>query len=843
MTVHMVFNCVKLLNLFPVKGGLPYSPKSILAGEIVKYEQYSLPFGTYCQVHENDEPRNSMVARTQGAICLGGRWNVQGGYLFLSLNTGRVITRYSYTILPMPQSVIDRINVLGADQPTGISFHDRFGRDIGDVDANFNSSGDETDITGVYEDVDTPQNETASNDFVDDSNVPADDVRVHNNAESVEFEPSFDNNQEIAMPDTEESIAVNPPMIESETVEPRRSTRERKPVSSYIPSMTGSKYAYAVTQLCEDGVVHPDAHTFVQDEFFESDPAIFKLVMTQISLKNAIKLWGEDARSAAQSEIKQLHWRDSFQPIHRRDLTEKEKAMILESHMFVIKKRDGKIKAREVAGGNKQRGFIEKEDASSPTVATESVLLTCTIDAMENRDVCVVDIPNAFIQTRVENKKDQTINRIRGELVTMLVDIAPDVYSDFVEVDKRGNKQLIVRCLNALYGTMVASLLFYKKFTKILSERDFKMNPYDPCVWNKNVNGKQLTICFHVDDCKISHVDSKVLDDTIEWLRDEFESVFEDGSGKMKVHQGKVLKYLGMTLDFSKKKKVKVSMFDYVHEIISAWDAVKEMKDREGFNIVLSKKNIRTCAAPENLFKVDESASKLSAECATAFHHIVAKALYITKRARPDICVAIAFLTTRVREPDVDDWRKLHHLICYLRVTEDLKLTLSANGLGVLKWYVDSSYAVHPNMRGQTGGGLTLGKGFPIVSSVKQKLNTRSSTESELVGVHEMMPSILWTRNFLNSQGYTVKDNILYQDNKSAILLEKNGRVSSSKRTKHIDVRYFFVTDRIQRGEVTPQWCPTGEMVADFMTKPLQGKAFTKFRDIVMGMNTVSWSV
>jgi hypothetical protein len=214
-------------------------------------------------------------------------------------------------------------------------------------------------------------------------------------------------------------------------------------------------------------------------------------------------------------------------------------------------------------------------------------------------------------------------------------------------------------------------------------------------------------------------------------------------------------------------------MFDYVHEIISASDAVKDMKDQEGFNIVLSKKNIRTCAAPENLFKVDESASKLSAECATAFHHIVAKALYITKRARPDICVAIAFLTTRVREPDVDDWRKLHHLICYLRVTEDLKLTLSANGLGVLKWYVDSSYAVHPNMRGQTGGGLTLGKGFPIVSSVKQKLNTQSSTESELVGVHEMMPSILWTRNFLNSPGYTVKDNILYQYNKSAICLKR----------------------------------------------------------------------
>jgi len=152
---------------------------------------------------------------------------------------------------------------------------------------------------------------------------------------------------------------------------------------------------------------------------------------------------------------------------------------------------------------------------------------------MENRDGCVVD---AFVQTRVENPKDQAVIRIRGELVSMLVETAPEVYSDFVEFDKKGNKQLIVRCLNALYGTMVASLLFYKKFTKILSERDFQKNPYDPCVWNKQVKGKQLTICFHVNDCKISHVDSNVLDDTIKWFREEFESVFDDGSGTMKVH-------------------------------------------------------------------------------------------------------------------------------------------------------------------------------------------------------------------------------------------------------------------------------------------------------------------
>ena len=84
----MVFNSVNLLKLIPVKGGLPFSPKSILAGEIMKYDQYSLPFGTYYEVHDFYEPQNSMAARTQGEICLGGKGNVQGGHFFLSLNTG-----------------------------------------------------------------------------------------------------------------------------------------------------------------------------------------------------------------------------------------------------------------------------------------------------------------------------------------------------------------------------------------------------------------------------------------------------------------------------------------------------------------------------------------------------------------------------------------------------------------------------------------------------------------------------------------------------------------------------------------------------------------------------------
>ena len=223
---------------------------------------------------------------------------------------------------------------------------------------------------------------------------------------------------------------------------------------------------------------------------------------------------------------------------------------MLESHIFVERKRDGTLKARQVAGGNKQRGYIMKEDASSPTVSTEAVMLTCVIDANENRDVAIVDIPNAFVQTVVEDEKDRAFIRIRGPLVNILVTIAPDVYGPYVTVGKKGEKQLLVQCLTALYGTMVASLLYYKKFVKSLKSKGFKLNPYDPRVANKQVKGEQLTVCFHVDDCKISHLSPKVVGETIEWLRSEYEHVFEDGTGLMKVHRGKTHKYLGMTLDY-----------------------------------------------------------------------------------------------------------------------------------------------------------------------------------------------------------------------------------------------------------------------------------------------------
>ena len=176
----------------------------------------------------------------------------------------------------------------------------------------------------------------------------------------------------------------------------------------------------------------------------------------------------------------------------------------------------------------------------------------------------------------------------------------------------------------------------------------------------------------------------------------------------------------------------------------------------------------------------------------------------------------------------------------YLNHTIDLVLTLSITGFNAIRWWVDASYATHDDMKSHTGAGMSMGRGFIFSKSSKQKLNSKSSTEAELIGASDMMSQIMWTKLFLEAQGYSIDSNILEQDNKSAILLENNGIMSSSQRTRHIRIRYFFIKDRVKAGDVQVRHCPTNLMIADFLTKPLQGSKFIAFRDAIMGITLIN---
>ena len=130
---------------------------------------------------------------------------------------------------------------------------------------------------------------------------------------------------------------------------------------------------------------------------------------------------------------------------------------------------------------------------------------------------------------------------------------------------------------------------------------------------------------------------------------------------------------------------------------------------------------------------------------------------------------------------------------------------------------------------------MTMGEGAIQCASSKQKLNTRSTCEAELVGVDDMAHRVLWSKLFMEAQGYHIDKNIVYQDNKSTIILHHNGQKSVGKRSRALNIRYFFIADQCKKGNVDVQYCPTKEMWADPMTKPLQGADFTRLTDLMMG--------
>ena len=149
-----------------------------------------------------------------------------------------------------------------------------------------------------------------------------------------------------------------------------------------------------------------------------------------------------------------------------------------------------------------------------------------------------------------------------------------------------------------------------------------------------------------------------------------------------------------------------------------------------------------------------------------------------------------------------------------------MPIIIGTNGMDVLQTYVDASYAIHEDMKGHTGGLMTLGKGIIQGHATKQTLSTKSSTETEIVGVSDYIPWTVWAKWFLKEQGYILRRNIFYQDNESAMRLESNGKLSAGNKSRHINIRYFFIKDRIENGEMRVEYCPTDLMLADYYTKP-----------------------
>jgi hypothetical protein len=531
--------------------------------------------------------------------------------------------------------------------------------------------------------------------------------------------------------------------------------------------------------------------TFYKDRTFVADDKIF-----HISVTKALKDHGAKASSSMHDELKQLLDKDVIDPKDPKSLTKEQLEKIIPSHMFLKEKflstgEFEKLKSRLVAGGHKQDKTLY-DDVSSPTVSTSAAFMIAAIAAAENRCVATVDITGAYLNASMP-ADSEVLMRLDPTMSEIIVGIRP-------EYKKLLNHKgcLIVRLKKALYGCIESAKLWYEELSSTMEKIGFVRNPSDLCVFNRMYKDTQCTACLHVDDLKITCADPDGIEDTIEQLTKKYKT--------LTVHRGLIHSYLGMTFDYSVEGKVKITMEKYVSDMLAEYAVTGSA----------------STPATTQLFEIDKDLSE-------KFHSRVAKILYLSKRARPDTLTAVAFLSTRVTAPTKQDWHKLERLLKYIRSTAAFGIVLEAHkDICVIVW-TDASYGVHADGKSHTGMCVSLGRGAVYVRSGKQKIVSKSSTESELISLSDSVPQAVWSRDFLSNQGYKIDPALIYQDNKSTIALAEKGR-STSDRTRHINIRYFFVKDRIDQGEIKVQYLPTEDMIADILTKPLQGVLFRKLR-------------
>ena len=856
---YMCIEAAKKLNYFPAKRGISkyYSPRMIMHQQNLDFDKHcKYVLGEYVQSHEDESIKNDNKPRTLDCLYLRPTASNQGGHELLHLGTNRVITRNKVTQIPITPSVIRLVHAIAKKEnmprglkiknrtntvlfettwSTGVEYDERqFDEEENDSDYE---SGDEESYNQeeeLKEDEYDHMDENELADILDQQYVIDNESEDEQNEDNIIHEQEQNNNYEeeneeeyIPNQDDEEEEKDNSgDNVTTNNAGVRRTTRQVN-----VPTRYGTLYQHLHSKMEKERCDEYSSDTAVilahiMCQYDESNTRkmskkkFYQFVQTY-TLNKGIKRFGMEAKRSAFKEMKQLHDRIVFKPVRIENLTELEKKRAMESLMFLVEKRDKRLKSRIVANGSTQRSYVPKEEAASPTASTDSIIVTGVVDAKQKRDVMILDIPNAFVQTTIPQgeKDERIIMKIRGVLVDMLVEMSPEIYEEYVVYEK-GKKVLYVQLLKALYGMMKASVLYYKKFRKDIEEIGYEVNPYDICIANKMVNGHQHTITWHVDDVKSSHVDPQVNEDFYKWCEQKYG---EDGIGKVSVSRGKRHDYLAMILDYTEKNKLKLDMKYYIEDMIKEFPYELKSRTKTPWN--------------DKLFKVNDKTKKLDDDRKSIFHTFVMKAMFLCKRARPDIEPGICFLSSRTSKPDESDWQKLIKILEFLKGTKNDVLTLEANEMNILYWFIDAAFAVHGDMKSHSGLMFTMGKGAILSSSKKQKTNSRSSTEAELNATDEMLSKIMRIKRFVAGQGFKVKLNIIFQDNTSTMKLQKNGKLSSGKRTRHFDIKLFYITDLINRDEVEVRYCPTDDMIADYMSKPVVGAKFEKFRDLIMNLS------
>ncbi len=477
------------------------------------------------------------------------------------------------------------------------------------------------------------------------------------------------------------------------------------------------------------------------------------------------------------------------------------------THLFTSEKfkADGstdKFKSRLVAHGNEQDATLYP-DRSSPTAQMQSIMTCLTVAACNPQyEVAKIDVKGAFIQTEMSGTSVYV--KCVGKLRDKVLKVFPHM-QEYVGDD--GVLYSVLR--KALFGCVQASRLWYLKLSGFLKRVGYTNSEVDPCVFRKVENNMVYILVVYVDDILII-----ASEDEIKKLHTQCVEEFR----WVTLEVGKCHSYLGMQLEFL-EGEVRVNMSNYVEKVIESYERALD---------------IRRAPGKKRVFMVSEDKVAVSASEKQLFHTVVAKLLYLAKRARPDILMVVSFLCTRVKAPTLEDMEKLEHLIGYLRGTKLHLMVLKPGRLLQVEAYIDASFATHIDGKSHSGVVVLNGGVGVLFTSRKQKCISKSPTEAELIALSDNVGLVELFREFLSFVlNHNVGIPIVYQDNTSVISLVTIG--SGVVRTKHLRARMGLVREAIEQRKLEIKHVPTSDMMADGLTKALEGNSFDFFAADVLG--------
>ena len=470
------------------------------------------------------------------------------------------------------------------------------------------------------------------------------------------------------------------------------------------------------------------------------------------------------------------------------------------------------LKFRACLDGSKTS--VTKKDSASPTARSEHITAVMCAGLHNGMIFNVGDVNSAFLQANTNYSNDEHYGVLFNiEYTKIMLEIKPE-WKKYV--NKKG--EMVLPLNKAWYGTKEAALWFYQDIScYLISTMGYTQMKGDPCIFVKTVDGKQSILVLFVDDILFVGSNHKLNQHAREQLERKY--------GPLKWQEGNQLKYLGqrIIIDYE-KKEMRIDQTQYIDKMAAKYPPTRVDKTPSGKDFFQLPPEDKSQILPSKKFK-----------------SMIMSVSYLAHRTFPEVLKEIGFLSTRQQQPTISDYEKAQRVINYVHYRKDRPLILSPKDMK-MSVYADAAFAIHiPDLKSHGGMVAMLG-GAPILNKSKKLVQRcTSSCHAETSQLFLAKTTALALHSLLKEINFAipVEDTpIFYQDNQSTIRLTEPGYHNPSARSKNFAIQYLDIREAVERKDIIVTYLPTTDMLADLHTKPLQGRLFRKFRNLLIGVPT-----